>query len=190
MFGVLLEVLEIEDMKLPVVLERSKRKTLSIQVTEDMQLQVKAPFHTSEREIYRFLQQRRYWIYKQAQRMLASNINRIERTEKEIQQLRQQARLVLTEKTRIYGKLLGVSYNKIRIGNQRTRWGSCSSSGTLSYNWRLVLMPESIMDYVVVHELCHLIEMNHSPRFWQLVANALPDYKERRMWLKQHGGEY
>lgn len=182
--------LEIEDMSLPIILERSKRKTLTIQITQDVQLLIKAPFRTSEREIYHFLQQKQFWIYKQAKRIIANESNRIERSDEEIRRLREQARSVLTEKSNDYAKQLGVSFNKIRIGNQRTRWGSCSSKGTISYNWRLILMPEEIMDYVVVHELCHLIEMNHSSRFWMLVSGILPDYAVRKTWLKQHGNEY
>lgn len=184
------KILEIEDVCLPIVLERAKRKTLAIQVTQDIQLQIKAPLRTSEREIYRFLQQKQFWIYKQAKREMANADRRVERSEEELQRLREQARFVLTVKTNEYAKQLGVSFHKIRIGNQRTRWGSCSSKGTISYNWKLVLMPELIMDYVVIHELCHLVEMNHSKRFWDLVESMMPNYAECRAWLKKNGGYY
>lgn len=190
MFFSLPEILEIEDVHLPIVLERSKRKTLSIQITRELQLLIKAPIRTSEKEIYRFLQQKRFWLYKQAKREEANQENRVVRSEEEIAKLREQARKTLTAKSYEYAKRLGVSFQKIRIGSQRTRWGSCSSKGTISYNWKLILMPEEIMDYVVVHELCHLKEMNHSIMFWQLVASILPDYATRRTWLKQHGNEY
>ena len=104
--------------------------------------------------------------------------------------LREQARKVLTERTDYYKEILKVDYQRIRIGAQKTRWGSCSSRGTISYNWHLVLMPERIMDYVVVHELCHLVEMNHSPAFWKKVSEILPDYEDRRKWLKENGKRY
>jgi predicted metal-dependent hydrolase len=84
---------------------------------------------------------------------------------------------------------LGVSYTRIEIRDQRTRWGSCSSRGTLSFNWRLVLAPFDVLDYVVVHELCHLREPNHSPRFWRLVAERRPGWREQRAWLREHGPE-
>lgn len=184
------KVLEIEDVSLPLVLERSKRKTLAIQVTCDVQLWVKAPLQMSEREINRFIQRKQFWIYKQAKRQLVNLEKKTLRSEEELQQLREQARVVLTAKTKAYAQQLGVCFQRIRIGNQRTRWGSCSSLGTISYNWKLILMPDEIIDYVVVHELCHRIEMNHSPKFWQLVAGILPDYALRREWLKQHGNEY
>jgi predicted metal-dependent hydrolase len=84
---------------------------------------------------------------------------------------------------------LGVSYGRVEIRNQRTRWGSCSSSGTLSFNWRLALAPFDVLDYVVVHELCHLLEPNHSPRFWKLVASRRPRWRRQRDWLTAHGPE-
>lgn len=77
-------------------------------------------------------------------------------------------------------------YNRVFFRNQKTRWGSCSSKRNLNFNWRLVLAPLDILDYVVVHELCHLEQMNHSKAFWNLVAEQAPDYKKRRKWLKEN----
>jgi predicted metal-dependent hydrolase len=82
---------------------------------------------------------------------------------------------------------LGASYESLRIGNQRTRWGSCSSSGAMSFNWRLLLAPEEVLDYVVWHEACHLKHLDHSPRFWALVERHRPDYREQKAWLRRHG---
>jgi predicted metal-dependent hydrolase len=84
---------------------------------------------------------------------------------------------------------LGVAYRRIRIGGQRTLWGSCSPRGTLSFNWRLVLAPAEVLDYVVVHELCHLRVPNHSRRFWGLVEERRPHWREQRDWLREHGPE-
>jgi predicted metal-dependent hydrolase len=84
---------------------------------------------------------------------------------------------------------IGVTYRRIRIGDQRTRWGSCSASGTLSFNWRLVLAPPEVLDYVVVHELCHLGIPGHSRRFWGLVERQRPQWREQREWLREHGPE-
>ena len=84
---------------------------------------------------------------------------------------------------------LGVAYRRIRIGGQRTLWGSCSPGGTLSFNWRLVLAPAEVLDYVVVHELCHLRVPNHSRRFWELVEWRRPHWHEQRDWLREHGPE-
>jgi predicted metal-dependent hydrolase len=83
---------------------------------------------------------------------------------------------------------LGTRYTKLTIRNQKTRWGSCSSTGAMSFNWRLLLGPEEVLDYVVWHEACHLKVMDHSPRFWALVANHMPAYPHARRWLRRHGG--
>jgi predicted metal-dependent hydrolase len=84
---------------------------------------------------------------------------------------------------------IGVTYGRIRIADQRTLWGSCSPRGTLSFNWRLVLAPFEVLDYVVIHELCHLRVPNHSKRFWALVEKHRPQWREQRAWLRQHGPE-
>lgn len=82
---------------------------------------------------------------------------------------------------------LGVVYASVRIGNQQTRWGSCSSSGAMSFNWRLLLAPEDVLDYVVWHEACHLRHLDHSPRFWALLARHRPGYREQKAWLRRNG---
>jgi len=82
---------------------------------------------------------------------------------------------------------LGLGYSRVFIKEQRSRWGSCSSAGNLNFNWRLAAAPPEVLDYVVIHELCHLREMNHSRRFWALVAQACPDHKVRRRWLRDNG---
>ena len=84
---------------------------------------------------------------------------------------------------------LGVAYARISLRDQRSRWGSCSTTGTLSFNWRLVLAPHDVLDYVVVHEICHLVELNHGPGFWALVAKRRPAYAEAKEWLDEHGWE-
>ena len=82
---------------------------------------------------------------------------------------------------------LGVRYTSLRIANQRTRWGSCSSTGAMSFNWRLLLAPEEVLDYVVWHEACHLRHLDHSPRFWALLERHRPAYREPKAWLRRHG---
>jgi predicted metal-dependent hydrolase len=84
---------------------------------------------------------------------------------------------------------LDVAYSRLTLRDQRSRWGSCSSKGTLSFNWRLVLAPHDVLDYVVVHEICHLVELNHGPAFWALVARRRPRYHESKAWLDEHGWE-
>ena len=102
---------------------------------------------------------------------------------------RHEARRRIGAVTAWEGGRLDLRPRSLAIRDQRTRWGSCSSRGTLSFNWRLVLAPEPVLRYVVVHELCHLREQNHSKAFWQLVEDALPRYDEGRSWLRRHGHE-
>jgi predicted metal-dependent hydrolase len=99
----------------------------------------------------------------------------------------EEARAVLTERTAHWAGALGVRPQRVFIREQKSRWGSCSSRGNVSYNWRVVMAPPAVVDYLVVHELCHMREANHSAAFWRLVAAADPDYKEHRKWLRSHG---
>lgn len=100
---------------------------------------------------------------------------------------KKQAKLVLSERASHYADKLGVSYKRISIGDMKSRWGSCSESGTLRFNWRLVMAPFEVLDYVAAHEVAHLREMNHSERFWAHVAHCVPDHKVWRRWLKKEG---
>ena len=100
---------------------------------------------------------------------------------------REQARCILTERVALYVKQHDFQYDKIRITSARTRWGSCSSTGSLSFSWRLIMAPLEVVDYVIVHELVHTVIHNHSKRFWNKVAKIMPDYKDRRKWLRANG---
>ncbi len=165
---------------------RSSRKTLALEITRDGQLKVRAPYKVSREEIQNFVKSKESWIFK--------HLKRIEETKaaqpdplsaEEIEKLAQKALQVLPEKVENYARMIGVTYGRITIRNQKTRWGSCSSKGNLNFNCQLMRLPEELQDYVVVHELCHRKEMNHSPNFWKEVKNIMPDYQERRARLKQ-----
>ncbi len=99
---------------------------------------------------------------------------------------RRHASIHLTAKTERFAKIIGVAPNAVTVKGYRSRWGSCSSSGNISYNWRIILAPHRIIDYVVVHELCHLLEHNHSSRYWQHVERYTPDWRQCRDWLKNN----
>ena len=103
---------------------------------------------------------------------------------------RKEAALVLHQKASEFAKLLSVSFEDVRIKDQKSRWGSCSSKGNLNFNCLLMLTPPEVIDYVVAHELCHLKEMNHSARFWNEVEKIIPTYKEQKKWLKDNGGSF
>jgi predicted metal-dependent hydrolase len=105
------------------------------------------------------------------------------------EQGRKEARARISLLAQSEAAALGVRYTRLTLRDQRSRWGSCSSSGALSFNWRLVLAPHDVLDYVVVHEVCHLVELNHGPAFWRLVAKRRPRYEESKQWLDDHGWE-
>ena len=103
--------------------------------------------------------------------------------------LRTEAKADLTRRTNFHATNLGCEPNRISVRDQSTRWGSCSSTGTISYSWRLIFAPHFVLDYVAAHEVAHLREMNHGPRFWRLVRDTMPDMHKARAWLKLNGAE-
>ena len=111
-------------------------------------------------------------------------------TREEIEALADRALEVIPKKVKFYAERIGVSYGRITIRNQRTRWGSCSAKGNLNFNCLLMLMPDEVIDSVVVHELCHRKHMNHSPEFYAEIGKILPEYPKHRKWLKENGGRF
>lgn len=164
-------------------LVRSRRKTLAIEITPRGEVLVRAPLRMAMRDIRRFVESRQEWIGKH----IAKTIPVTPLTPEEHQHLIQAAKAYFPGRVSVLAQQLAVSAGRITIRSQRTRWGSCSTSGNLSFNCLLMLAPEAVRDYVVVHELCHRKEMNHSVRFWAEVEKALPDYRFHRQWLKSHG---
>ncbi len=171
---------------------RSGRKTVSLQIDKDLKVTVRAPYRMSDAAVRKFIEEKSDWIEKHMRKMQ----ERREEYEAEpgelltVEELRELARKAaeyIPGRVDCYAPLIGVSYGRITIRNQRSRWGSCSSRGNLNFNCLLMLAPPEIIDYVIVHELCHRREMNHSPLFWQEVERVLPDYKRRRKWLKDNG---
>lgn len=163
---------------------RSRRKTLCLEIRPDGALLVRAPARMPKREIDSFLLSKADWIQKHLPK--APPLPQF--TPEEIAAFSRETANLLPEKVAHYAAALGVSYGRITVRCQKTRWGSCSSRGNLSFHCLLSRMPEPVFDYVVVHELCHRKHMNHSAAFWAEVAAILPDYKACRDWLKQEGG--
>ena len=164
---------------------RSNRKTIAIQIMPSGEVLVRAPKQMSKPEIHKFVESKNTWIQKHLSRI---NMEREESFSiEQIDELRRQTKLLVEERAAHYSAMLGLTYNQISVRAQHTRWGSCSSKGNLNFNCLLALVPGDVLDYVVVHELCHLKEMNHSNLFWQLVRQVLPDYAQSKHWLTENG---
>lgn len=179
-------------MKVTVI--RSNRKTVAIQVNSDLSVTVRAPRSVSEKDIEEILKKKEAWISRHIEKIKeAKERFEAEATEKltreKVIALAEEALKVIPERVEYFAKVIGVTYGKITVRNQKTRWGSCSSKGNLNFNCLLMLAPPEVLDYVVVHELCHRKQMNHSKAFWLEVEKVLPDYKEARKWLKEDGSQ-
>lgn len=175
---------------IPITVIRSKRITISIQIYADLSVTVRAPERASQKEIERVLREKEPWIKKHLEQMhrQAEECEGVKPfTDEELQQLADRAVCHIPKRVAYYAALIGVDYGRITIRNQKTRWGSCSSKGNLNFNCLLMLAPSEVIDYVVVHELCHRKEMNHSKAFWREVERILPDYRESEKWLKNRG---
>lgn len=165
---------------------RSSRKTIAIQITPVGEVIVRSPSRMRAEDIRKFVESKRSWIEKHLSRKAAEPAP-AQLTQEEIRALARQAAKVIPARIAHFAPLVGVDYGRITIRRQRTRWGSCSGKGNLNFNCLLMLTPPEVLDYVVVHELCHRKELNHSVRFWAEVVKILPDYRVRRDWLKDNG---
>ena len=167
---------------------RSQRKTVAIQITPAGEVVVRAPKRMPEAAIRAFVASKESWIKKHLAKISAQpQLPGL--TEAERKALAEEAKTVIAQRVTRFAPLVGVTYGNITIRSQRSRWGSCSSKGNLNFNCLLMLAPPEVLDYVVVHELCHRKEMNHSPRFWAEVERVMPDYRIHKQWLKDHGTE-
>ena len=164
---------------------RSERKSIAIQIQPDGTVIVRCPKRMAMADVRQFVESKSTWIEKHLVKCSSQQQEKF--SEQHLKVMREQARVLVMKSVQHYAPLVGVSYNQIAIRTQRTRWGSCSSKGNLNFNCLLALVPREVLDYVVVHELCHRKEMNHSDRFWSEVAKIIPDYKNRKQWLKDHG---
>lgn len=167
---------------------RSSRRTIAVEIKGGRVI-VRAPLRMSKVEIEKFISSKADWIKRHLEVSRQRQIVQKESfTPEQIQQLADAALLDIPQRVCKYAAIIGVTVGRITIRNQKTRWGSCSSKGNLNFNCLLMLCPEEIRDYVVVHELCHRKELNHSARFWTEMARVMPDYAVRRKWLKENGG--
>ena len=170
---------------------RSNRKSIAAEIKLD-KLIIRAPMQATNEDINAFMLKNKAWIQKHLAEAMAKQ-QQIASVKKlsmdEIRQLADQALKVVPERVKHYAPLVGVTYGRITIRNQRSKWGSCSSKGNLNFNCLLMLAPPEVLDSVVVHELCHRKEMNHSDKFYAEVLRVFPDYWKWDKWLKDHGSE-
>lgn len=226
----------VQNETIPYRIIRSKRKTLSIEITLQGEVLVRIPMGSKMEDVQRLVESKGSWIQKKRAEMLSKKqveekryedgttlyylgdaiqlkIERQNKNTMSIQVIDKQMLLRLPEsfngsikpileewyykeaakeigvRVSKYATRIGVCYQRITLKDQKTRWGSCSSRGNLNFNYRLIMAPPEVIDYVVVHELCHLLHMNHSSLFWGAVEAVMPNYTKYRDWLKQHGSQ-
>jgi len=176
--------------EIPVTVLRSRRKTLALTVTAAGEVLARAPLLMSDRAVATFVKEKEAWLNKATTRAATAKRDAAEAgllTAAEIAALKAAAKAELPARAAFYAEQMGVTFENVTIRLQKTRWGSCSGKGNLNFNALLMLVPPQTRDSVVVHELCHLQEMNHSKRFYALVYAVMPDYDEHHRWLKEHG---
>ena len=216
-------------MIVPDLIERSKRKTLSLSVMKDGAIIVKAPLSMQESVINKFIEEKQGWIkeklaivnktnnkfediikykafllYGNKYGLVLADTKKIETNdkfqilvpnktepEKILKQLKawykKVAKKILQDRLKFIEEHIRLKSNSMRINDSKGRWGSCNSRGIISFNWRVILLPPQIIDYVIVHELCHLVEMNHSKKFWGLVGRFLPNFEASKKLIKEYG---
>ena len=169
---------------------RSSRRSSSIEISPEGEIILRMPYGTGEEEALQLMEDHESWIRKHLTSVLetrekAAGLPPL--TDSEIRELGEKAKIVFPERVSFYAGRLGVSYKRITIRIMKGRWGSCTADGHLCFNLGLLLAPAEVLDSVVVHELCHLVELNHSDRFYKNVYALLPDYRKHHAWLKQNG---
>lgn len=168
------------------VKESDRAKRMRLAVYCDASVVVTVPRGIEMGLIERFLQEKRSWIEDKIAYFTQFKNKPITRFSKtDYKKYKDEAFQLATERVEYFNRIYGFSYNEINIKNQKTRWGSCSAKRNLNFNYKILFLPEVIRDYVIVHELCHLKEFNHSKKFWGLVAKAAPDFKEVQKTLRE-----
>jgi hypothetical protein len=180
--------IKLQNKKVDYLVKKSKRaKRLRLAIYCDGSFVVTAPNGLDTIKIENYILQKAEWVLEKLRIMKKRSHNPVftKRSDKEYLELRDGALMMAQKKVDRFNKVYGFKFNQIAIKNQKTRWGSCSKKGNLNYNYKIALLPEKSADYIIVHELCHLKEFNHSRKFWNLVERALPDYKERIEKIKK-----
>ena len=162
---------------------RSSRKTVCVQITREAKVVVRAPRRMKKEDIDKFVERHAEWVREHLKRRLEKNKLEVVSEEKEAE-LRARAKVIIPEKVEFFSRIMNVSPFSVKITGAKTRFGSCSGKNGLCFSWRVMLYPEKAIDYVVIHELSHIVHHDHSNKFWQTVEKYMPDYKEAEKILK------
>ncbi len=155
---------------------------MRVRVKPDGTVAVSAAMRYSAHDIEDFLKKHSVWIAREIERTKSYNVIKLQRAE--ISLLKARAYEMAQERLASFNNVYGYAYTTVKIGAQKSRWGSCSTRGSIRFNYKIAALPAHLRDYIIVHELCHLGAMNHSKAFWQLVARTVPDHKARRQELR------
>lgn len=180
--------LQIKEKVIPYNIKKNRlARRLRIIIRPDGRITVSTPSYATKKNIEKFVNEKIEWIAKILSGCKPENPQNKLNAEKEYILNKANALRLARKKIAFFAEKYNLKPKKIFIRNQSTRWGSCSAKGNLNFNYRFVFLPENLQDYLIVHELCHLAEMNHSDRFWSLVSQTIPDYKKRRTALRKTG---
>jgi len=179
------KIIELSGTKLEIIVRRYRRaRNLRLSIHEDGSLRVSMPWRAGLVHVERFVREKSDWILDSLERVKALGLRSREEKRADYQAHRKLALMIATQKVAQFAPRLGVAVRRVSVRDQRTRWGSCSRSGTLCFNYRIALISSDLADYLVVHELCHLLEFNHSKAFWAQVERLIPNFRACRRALK------
>ncbi len=162
---------------------KSKRKTIEMSINDELEIIVRAPQNMNEHAIDAFVQRHSVWVEKHMV-LKKESLGKNKAFEYDEKNIRKNASQYLTKRTEYFSKIMGLKFEGIKITSAKKRFGSCSSKNSICYSWRLMLYPKEAIDYVVVHELAHIVYKNHGKEFYALIEKYLPDYKEREKLLR------
>ena len=164
---------------------RSNRRTIGISVSNELRIIVRVPNKMPVDEVESIITKHQQWIEKQIERVKQLTNERQILTNEEIEALKKKAKAYLPHRVKHFAEIMNVKPKAIKVTSATTRWGSCSAKNNLCFPYRVMLLPEELIDYIIIHELAHIKEKNHSSRFYNIVATFLPDYKQRELQLKE-----
>ncbi len=178
--------IEIDNKEIKYIIKKSGRaKRLRLAVHGDSSVVITIPRGITERTVEKFLREKADWILKKIEYF--KNVKRdpgMKYSKKDYLKNKDKAREIIEERVKYFNQIYKYKFNRISVKNQKTRWGSCSKQGNLNFNYKIIYLSEKQLNYIIVHELCHLKELNHSRKFWNLVARVLPDYQDTRKGLR------